>query len=101
MFKEISSTVGCEMKCNRQFPSCLVPLFQSESKCETILVKVIDLHENKTACRTHFHMRGFTLRHFLIRGTRELGNGLFCERWLSKYPACKRDVSHCGFNVVY
>ena len=21
-----------------------------------------DLHENETACRTHFHMKGFTLR---------------------------------------
>ena len=21
-----------------------------------------DLHENKTACRTHFHMKGFALR---------------------------------------
>ena len=35
-----------------------MPLFQSESKCETIL----DLHENETACRTHFHMKGFALR---------------------------------------
>ena len=41
---------------NRPFPSSLVPLFQSESKCE------IDLHENETACRTHFHMKGFALR---------------------------------------
>ena len=22
----------------------------------------IDLHENETACRTHFHMKGFALR---------------------------------------
>ena len=47
---------------NRPFPSSLVPLFQSESKCETILMKMTDLHENGTACRTHFHMKGFALR---------------------------------------
>ena len=47
---------------NRPFPSSLVPLFQSESKCETILVKMTDLRENETACRTHFHMKGFALR---------------------------------------
>ena len=47
---------------NRPFPSSLVPLFQSESKCETILMKMTDLHENETACRNHFHMKGFALR---------------------------------------
>ena len=49
---------------NRPFPSSLVPLFQSESKCETILMKMTDLHENETACacRTHFHKKGFALR---------------------------------------
>ena len=35
-----------------------MPLFQSESKCETIF----NLHENKIACRSHFHMKGFALR---------------------------------------
>ena len=43
---------------NRPFPSSLVPLFQSESKCETDF----DLHENETARRTHFHKKGFALR---------------------------------------
>ena len=48
---------------NRSFPSSLVALFQSESKCETILMKMnYDLHENETACRTHFNMKGFALR---------------------------------------
>ena len=48
--------------CNRPFPSSLVPLFQSDSKCETILMKNdFDLHENETACRTNFHMKGFAL----------------------------------------
>ena len=33
-----------------------------ESKCETIFVKMNDLYENETACTTHFHMKGFTVR---------------------------------------
>ena len=38
-----------------------VPLFQSESKCETISYD-FDLHENETASRAHFHiMKGFAL----------------------------------------
>ena len=36
-------------------------LFQNESKCETINENAIDLHENETTCRTHFHKKGFTL----------------------------------------
>ena len=39
-----------------------MPLFQGESKCETILMNDFDLHENETACRIHFHMKGFALR---------------------------------------
>ena len=35
-----------------------MPLFQSESKCETILMKMTLI----TAFRTHFHMKGFALR---------------------------------------
>ena len=34
-----------EKETNRSFPSSLLPLFQNESKCETILMK-FDLHEN-------------------------------------------------------
>ena len=48
---------------NRPFPSSLVPLFQSESNCETIFYENdFDLHENETAYRTHLHMKGFALR---------------------------------------
>ena len=38
-----------------------------------------DLHENETACRSHFHVKGFTVRLVLKhkRHTRELVNGLF------------------------
>ena len=41
---------------NRPFPSSLVPLFKAS------LSDDFDLHENETACRTHFHMKGFALR---------------------------------------
>ena len=30
-----------------------------------------DLHENETACRTHFHMRGFALRFVLKQRKQE------------------------------
>ena len=42
----------------RPFSSSLVPLFQSESKGENDF----DLHENETASRTHFHMKGHALK---------------------------------------
>ena len=41
---------------NKPIPSSLVPLFKSESEND------FDLRENETACRTHFHMKGFALR---------------------------------------
>ena len=47
-------------------------LFQSESKCETILMKMTDVHENEIACRTHFHMKGFELRFVLKPGGKEI-----------------------------
>ena len=39
-------------------------LFQNESKCEIIYFfeNDFDLHENETACRIPFHMKGFALR---------------------------------------
>ena len=53
----------CSKPANRPFPSSLVPLFQSEYKCETILMKMtLICDENETACKTHFHMKGFALR---------------------------------------
>ena len=55
-----------------------MPLFQSESKCETIFMKMtLTLHEEETACRSHFYMKGFALRPVLKQNTRELRNGLF------------------------
>ena len=44
-----------------------------------------DLHENETACRTHFHMKSFALRLVLKhRHLRELGNGLLVARSAAK-----------------
>ena len=42
----------------KPFPSSSVPLFQSESKCEIILLKITLI----TASGTHFHMKSFALR---------------------------------------
>ena len=44
---------------NRPFPSCLLPLFENESSCETIHENEFDFHENENASKTHFHMNGF------------------------------------------
>ena len=49
-----------------------MPLFQNESKCET-LENEFDLHENKPVGGTHFHMNGFAPR--LVLTQRQ--NGLF------------------------
>ena len=44
---------------NRPFPSSLVPLFQSESKCETVLMKMtlIRMKMKLLTGRTYFHMK--------------------------------------------
>ena len=49
---------------NRPFPSSLVPLFHSESKCEIILMKMtlICMKMKLHTCRTHFHKKGFAVR---------------------------------------
>ena len=53
---------------NRPFPSSLVPLFQSESKCETILMKkTLICMKMKLLAKTHFHMKGFALRHVIVK----------------------------------
>ena len=62
---------------NRPFPSSLVPLFQSESKCETFLMKMgsacsfILMQIQVLFIRIVSHLDSL-----LNRGTRELGNGL-------------------------
>ena len=64
--------------CNRPFPSSLVRLFQSESKCETILMKMtLICMRMKLHAELNFIWKVSHLDSFWIRGTRELGNGLF------------------------
>ena len=63
---------------NRPFPSSLVPLFQSESKCETIPMKMtlicmkMKLHAELILKWKVSHL----VDSFWNRGTRELANGL-------------------------
>ena len=47
---------------NRPFPSSLVPLFQSASKCETILMKMTLICMKILHAELYFHMKGFALR---------------------------------------
>ena len=60
------------------FPSSLVPLFQSECKCESILMRMnlifmkMKLHAKLIFIRKVSHLDSFSKR-----GTRELGNDLF------------------------
>ena len=59
-------------KLNRPFPSSLVPLFQSESKCETILMKMtLKYMEVKLHTELIFIMKGFAFR-LGLKQTREI-----------------------------
>ena len=64
-------------KTNRPFPSSLVPLFQSESKCKTILMKMtLSYMKKKLHAELIFIWKASHFDSFWNRGTRELGNGL-------------------------
>ena len=66
---------------NRPFPSSLVPLFQSESKCETILMKMtLTCMKIKLNAELIFIWMVSHLDSFWNRSTRELGNGLLKTR---------------------
>ena len=71
-----------QFRLNRSFPSSLVPLFQSESKCETILMKMTlicmkkKLHAELISIWKVSHLDSFW-----NRGIRELGNGLLIREW--------------------
>ena len=63
---------------HRKFWSSLVPQFQSESKCETILMKMtLICMRMKLHAELIFIWKVSHLDSFWNRGTRELGNGLF------------------------
>ena len=60
----------------------------------------LDLQQNETACRTHFHVKGFVLNldSFWNRGKRELGNGLLGqEDDLNNYS--NKANQHFKFNI--
>ena len=47
---------------NRRFPSCLSPLFQSESQCEAFHMEISFIHiQNLRVNKTNFHMKGFAV----------------------------------------
>ena len=58
--KKKHNRVGCEEKSNRPFPSCLLPLFQNESICETFSYEKMCLLGMKTIVR---------VKHIVIRMT--------------------------------
>ena len=73
---------------NRPFPSSLVPLFQSEAKCETILMKMTFIcMKKKLRAELIFIWKVLHLDSLWNRGTRKLGNGLF-------YVRVARTISH-------
>ena len=63
---------------NRPLSSSLVPLFQCESKCQTILMKMnLIWMKMKLHAELIFIWKVSHLDSFWNRGARELGNGLF------------------------
>ena len=90
---------------NRPFPSSLVLLSQSESKCETILMKMtLICMKMKLHAELIFIWKVSFLISFWNRGTRELGNGLWYW-WFSRhanklnYHASEK-WNHLPFNIL-
>ena len=88
---------------NRPFPSSLVPLFQSESKCETFLMKM------SSACRLIFMQINVIFIRMVShldslwnRGTRELGNGLF-SKCVRTFLLCllKNQISRIRYDNLF
>ena len=68
---------------NRPLPTSLVPLFQSESKCETNLMKMtLICIKRKLHAELIFTWKVSHLDSFWNRGTRELWNGLLWRQVL-------------------
>ena len=85
----VEAPVECEMVPEGQiywpFPSSHVPLFQSESKCKTILMKMtLICMKMKLHAELIFIWKVSHLDSFWNRGTRELGDGLFARDSLYK-----------------
>ena len=85
-------------KRNRPFPSSLVPLFQNESKCETILMKMTLIC---TKMKLHAELiliwKASHLDSFWNRGTRELRNGLLSQ---ASYMLEVKFESSMAFKVI-
>ena len=72
VFPSFKGEVNYKCTFNRRFPSCLSPLFQSESKCKAFHMEIsfihtqilVHLHVNKT----NFYMKGFALGLALKQG---------------------------------
>ena len=51
--------------CNRWFPSCISPLFQSKSQCEAFHMEIsfiyMQMNQNLCVNKTNFHMKDFAL----------------------------------------
>ena len=77
---------GVALLVNRPFPSSLAPLFQSESKCETILMKMTLICMKKklrVELTGIFIWKVSHLDSLWNGGTRELGDGLLTVKWCS------------------
>ena len=86
---------------NRPFLSSLVPLFQRESKCKTILMKMILICMNvKLHAELIFMWKVSHLDSFWNRGTRELRNGLlnlpFVKNKSIRLPFVTKNSKHLG-----
>ena len=88
---------------NRPFPSSLVSLFQSESKCETILMKMTLIYmKMKLHAELIFIWKVSHLDSVSNRGTRELGNGLFKTYWTQLWENLSSKIScTCLFKELF
>ena len=69
---------------NRPFLSCLLPLFQNESKCKTFHMKMSFTHKSIwMQIKLIFIWKVSHLDSVWNRGRRQLENGLFAVYWLS------------------
>ena len=86
---------------NRPFPSSFVPLFQSESKCETILMKM-----SSTCSFIFMQIKLIFIRMVSYldslrnRGTRELGNGLFALQSFETWQADSSTGNTHGYKKI-
>ena len=112
---------------NRSFPSSLVPLFQSESRCETILMKFAWKWqtsfpgpfpwlgralkpgrrpwepgcENETACRTHFRMKGFALRLVKKQKHKRTRRWRIAQWLFAKFAVCLKSAISVSRKIQY